>query len=94
MLRLMFLTDIVVVLAILLFIAAVAIELRKDRDKKMYVGREAKTREESYTEPQLPPDKLSGNLPTVHPEAGPPVVTQEDLPQELPPEFKDRKRSA
>lgn len=87
----MFLTDIVVVLAILLFIAAVAIELRKDRDKKMYVGGEAKTRQDnSYTEnsgaPVLPPDKLSGQLPVVPPEAGPPVVTQEDL--------NDRKKSA
>jgi hypothetical protein len=82
----MFLTDIVVVLAILLFVAAVAIELRKDRDKKMYVGGEAKTRQdrgyaESSGAPELPPDKLSGRLPVVPPEAGPPVVTQEELSQ-------------
>ncbi len=89
MLRLMFLTDVVVIVAILLFVAAVAIELRKDRDKKMYVGREAKSREENFTEGNLPPDKLSGHLPVVAPEAGPPVVTQEEFKRE-----EDHKKTA
>jgi len=66
----MFFTDIVVVLAIILFIAAVAIELRKNRDKKMYVGGEAKTREHP---------EASAHVPVVQPQASPPVVTQEEL---------------
>lgn len=65
----MFLTDVVVVLAILLFFLAVAIELKKDRNKKMYVGREAKSQSSSV------------HVPAIKPEAGPPVVTQDELKQ-------------
>jgi hypothetical protein len=83
----MFLTDIVVVLAIVLFIAAVAIELRKDRDKKMYVGREAKT---NQGESQISAHEES-HVPAVRPEAMPPVVTQEELTQE---KLKTPKKSA
>jgi hypothetical protein len=70
----MFLTDVLVILAVFLFIAAVAIELRKDRDKKMYVGREAKTRQSSG-EAAIDTER---KLPTVQSEASPPVVTQEE----------------
>jgi hypothetical protein len=64
----MLLEDLVIVLAILLFVAAIAIELRRDRDKKMYVGGEAKSKADE-----------SRSMPVVRPEAQPPVVTQEEL---------------
>jgi hypothetical protein len=66
----MFFTDIAVVLAVILFIAAVAIELRRDRDKKMYVGGEAKTQAKH---------EVSSNMPVVQSQASPPVVTQEEF---------------
>lgn len=60
--------DILIVLAILLFVGAIAIELRRDRDKKMYVGREAKSKADE-----------NRSMPVVQPQAQPPVVTQEEL---------------
>jgi hypothetical protein len=90
----MFLTDIVVVLAIVLFIAAVAIELRKDRDKKMYVGREAKTHLDESPAPvegERPGSAQSeSHVPVIRPDAPPPMVTQE----EFKPDLKTPKKSA
>ncbi|MFL5813182.1 MAG: hypothetical protein ACJ763_06360 [Bdellovibrionia bacterium] len=91
----MFFTDIVVVLAIVLFIAAVAIELRKDRDKKMYVGGEAKTHRDESSAPVQGESPVSAqgdsHVPVVRPDAAPPVVTQEEFKT---PEFKTPKKSA
>jgi hypothetical protein len=68
----MFFTDIAVVLGAIIFIGAVAIELRRDRDKKMWVGREAKSKEQRA-------QSGKASVPLVSPESNPPVVTQEEL---------------
>jgi hypothetical protein len=65
--------DILIILAICLFVAAVGIELRRNRGKRMYVGREAKTREPGQSSQSV------NQVPTVAPQGTPPVVTQEEF---------------